>query len=88
MSATKQKYALYRDNELIATEVPSLAATGLVAKNDARKEYAHGRPASYTVTGSLGFRGKGCHYKGRLRWDEGKLQVKALVETGVPALPE
>jgi hypothetical protein len=39
MSAIKQKCALYRDNELIASEVPSLAATGIVAKNDARKEY-------------------------------------------------
>lgn len=81
MNTTKQKYAIYRDDELIASEVPSLAATGLVARDDARREHAHGRPASYRITGSLGFQCRGSHFKGRMRW-EGKLKLGQLSETG------
>ena len=75
MNATKQKYAIYRDNELLASEILSLAAIGMFARNDARNEHAHGRPASYRITGSLGFKRHGSHYKGRLRWEEGKLHL-------------
>ena len=80
---TKQTYSIYRDNELLAAQVPSLAATDAVAKSDARKEHAHGRPAQYVITGSLGFRRRGSHYKGRLRWEEGKLKLGTFNDTGV-----
>lgn len=73
---SRQKYAVYRDNALIASEVHSLAALDSFVRNDARREHAHGRPASYLVTGSSGFQRKGTHYKGRLRWDC-KLQLNA-----------
>ena len=82
MNATKQKYAIYRDDELIVSEMASLAASGIFASKDARREHDQGRPARYTITGSLGFTCRGSHFKGRLRW-EGKLQVGVLPETGV-----
>lgn len=80
MQTTRQKYAIYRDEELIASEIPSLAATGSFARKDARSEHAQGRPASYRITGSLGFTNTGSHYKGRLRW-ESKLQLGTLPPT-------
>ena len=83
MNAPKQKYAIYRDNELLASEVPSLAAISSFARNDARSEHAQGRPAKYMITGSLGFKRLGSHYKGRLRWEEGKLHLGTLAGTGV-----
>ena len=82
MNDIRQKYSIYRDHELIAAEVPSLAATDAFARNDARKEYAHRRPAQYLITGTQGFKRQGSHYKGRLRWDEGKLRLGTLHDTG------
>lgn len=77
----KQKYAIYRDNELIGTDVSSLAAIGAFAKKDARREHAEGRAAHYRITGSLGFQRLGSHFRGRVRWDS-KLKLGALPETG------
>lgn len=74
MQTTRQKYAIYRDEELIASEIPSLAATGRLARKDARSEHAQGRPAKYRIAGSLGFKSTGSHQKGRLRWED-KLQI-------------
>jgi hypothetical protein len=79
----KQKYAIYRDDELIVSEITSLAASGIFASKDARREHDQGRPARYTITGSLGFSRRGSHFKGRLRWEEGELRVGLLPETGV-----
>ena len=81
MNSIRQKYFIYRDNELIAAEVPSLAATDAVARKDARKEYAHGRSAQFLITGSCGFKRQGSHYKGRLQWEEGKLKLGTLRDT-------
>lgn len=82
MNAIRQKYSIYRDNELIAAEVPSLAATDAVARKDARKEYAHGRAAQYLITSSDGFKRQGSHFKGRLRWEEGKLKRGTINDSG------
>lgn len=70
---------------MIATDIVSLAVIGDFAKTDARTEHAHGRPARYRVAGSLGFLRHGHHYKGRLRWDEGKLQHAPLPENELRA---
>jgi hypothetical protein len=82
MNNISQKYSIYRDCELIAEKVPSLAATDAYARNDARKEYAHGRPAQYLITGPNGFKREGSHFKGRLRWNEGKLKLGTLHDIG------
>ncbi len=80
MQTTRQKYAIYRDDELIASEIPSLSATGRFVRKDARSEHAQGRTAKYRIAGSLGFKSTGSHYKGRLRWEE-KLQLGATPQT-------
>lgn len=77
----RQTYSIYRDKELIAAGMPSLEASRVVAKNDARNEHAHGRAAQYLITGSLGFRRSGCHHKGRLRWEHGKLTLGTVHDT-------
>jgi hypothetical protein len=74
--STRQKYAVYRDDQLIASEVHSLAALDMFVRKDARLEHADGRAANYLVIGSFGFKRSGTHYKGRVRWDS-KLQLNA-----------
>ena len=81
MITPKQTYAIYRDDELMVADVPSLAAVGAFAKKDARREHAQGRPASYRITGSLGYQCAGSHYKGRMQW-ESKLKLGTRSEAG------
>jgi hypothetical protein len=69
MSTTKQRYALYRDDALIASELPYLAAIQKFAREDARRENSQGRPACYVITGLFGFRHVGSHVKGRIQWE-------------------
>jgi hypothetical protein len=70
MSTSKQSYALYRDNTLIASDLPYLAAIEKFAREDARREYAQERPACYVITGLSGFKLVGSHIKGRIRWED------------------
>ena len=69
ISSARQRYSIYRDNDLIASDWPSLPAIMKFVRNDARREHAEGRPARYLITGSLGFRRAGSHLKGRVVWD-------------------
>ena len=80
MNTLKQKYSIYRDGTLIASEVSSLSLTGSAARKDARREHAQGRTASYTISGSLGFKCRGAHIKGKLRWEDGKLHLGSSTE--------
>ena len=69
MNSPKQKYSIYRDNDLIASDLLSLPSIMKFIRNDARKEHSMGRPACYMITGSQGFR-RGCsHLRGRVIWD-------------------
>ena len=70
MSNSKQRYSIYRDNDLVASDLLSLPAILKYIRNDARNEHAHGRPACYLITGSLGFKRTGSHWKGRMVWDD------------------
>jgi hypothetical protein len=65
----RQRYAIYRDNDLIASDLPSLPAILRFVRNDARREQAQGRPARYLITGSHGFRRAGNHSNGRMIWE-------------------
>jgi hypothetical protein len=69
MNISKQTYSIYRDNDLIASDLLSLPAIIKFVRNDALKEHSQGRPASYMITGSLGFKRMGTHTKGRVVWD-------------------
>lgn len=69
MNDTRQTYSIYRDNDLMASDLPSLISIMRFVRNDARREHAHGRPASYLITGSLGFKRQGSHLKGRVVWN-------------------
>ncbi len=69
MNDTKQTYSIYRDNDLVAADLPSLPSIMKFVRNDARREHAHGRPACYRITGSLGFKRQGSHSHGRVVWD-------------------
>ncbi len=69
MSSSKQKYSIYRDNDLIASDLLSLPSIMKFVRNDALKEHSQGRPARYMITGSLGFKRTGSHLKGRVVWD-------------------
>ncbi|MGA3269091.1 MAG: hypothetical protein ABSE16_20035 [Verrucomicrobiota bacterium] len=69
MNDTKQTYSIYRDNDLVAADLPSLPVIMKFVRNDARREHAHGRPACYLITGSLGFKRQGSHSNGRVVWD-------------------
>jgi len=69
MASPRQRYSVYRDNELLASDLPSLLAIMQFVRNDARREHAEGRPARYLITGSLGLRRSGSHSKGRMVWD-------------------
>jgi hypothetical protein len=69
MNSPRQKYSIYRDNDLVASDFPSLLPIMKFIRNDARREHAQGRPACYLITGSLGFRRTGSHSKGRMVWD-------------------
>jgi hypothetical protein len=69
MNGSKQKYAIYRDNDLVASDLPSLPSILKYIKNDARREYSQGRSACYLITGSRGFKRTGSHWKGRMVWD-------------------
>jgi hypothetical protein len=68
MSTTKQRYAVYRDDTLIAADLTDLAAIKKFAREDARREYSQARPACYVITGSSGFKRVGSHSKGTIRW--------------------
>jgi hypothetical protein len=70
MSTTRQTYALYRDNTLIAADLPYLAAIEKFARADARREHSQARPACYVITGSSGFKRVGSHSKGTIRWED------------------
>ena len=70
MNGSKQKYAIYRDNVLVAADLLSLLSILKYIRNDARKEHAQGRPACYLITGSRGFKRTGRHWKGRMVWDD------------------
>ncbi len=69
MNSPRQKYSIYRDNDLVASDLPSLPSIMTFVRNDARREHAQGRPARYVIIGSLGFRRTGSHSKGRMVWD-------------------
>ena len=69
MNNPKQKYTIYRDNDLIASDLQSLPSIMKFVRNDALKEQSQGRPACYMITGSLGFKRTGGHLKGRVVWD-------------------
>ncbi len=70
MNGSKQKYSIYRDNDLVASDLPSLPSILKYIRNDARREHAQGRPADYLITGSLGFKRAGSHLKGRMVWND------------------
>jgi len=69
MSSLRQKYSIYRDNDLVAADLPSLPSIMKFVRNDARREHAQGRPACYLITGSFGFKRMGSHLKGRVVWN-------------------
>jgi hypothetical protein len=69
MNNPKQKYTIYRDNDLIASDLRSLPSIMKFVRNDALKEHSQGRPAFYMISGSLGFKRAGSHLKGRMVWD-------------------
>lgn len=69
MNNPGQTYSIYRDNDLVASDLPSLPSIMKFVRNDARREHAQGRPARYVITGSLGFKRAGSHSKGRMVWD-------------------
>ncbi|MGO9588056.1 MAG: hypothetical protein ACLP2Y_17910 [Limisphaerales bacterium] len=69
MNHTKQKYSIYRDNDLIAADLLSLPSIMKFVRSDALKEHSQGRPALYLISGSLGFKRSGSHLKGRVVWD-------------------
>jgi len=69
MNDSKQKYSIYRDNDLIASDLLSLPLIMKFIRKDALKEHSQGRPAFYMITGSLGFKRAGSHLKGRMVWD-------------------
>jgi hypothetical protein len=69
MNNPKQKYTIYRDNDLIASDLLSLPSIVKFVRNDALKEHSQGRPAFYMISGSLGFKRAGSHLKGRVVWD-------------------
>jgi hypothetical protein len=70
MNSPRQKYSIYRDNDLIAADLLSLLAIMKYIRNDARREHAQGRTACYLITGSLGFKRTGSHLRGRMVWDD------------------
>jgi hypothetical protein len=69
MNNPKHKYTIYRDNDLIASDLLSLPSIMKFVRNDALKEHSQGRPAFYMISGSLGFKRAGSHLKGRVVWD-------------------
>jgi len=71
MATPKQKYAIYRDNDLIASDMLSLDVINKYVKKDARNEIAHGRTALYVIVGSLGLKRTAQHFRGKLRWESG-----------------
>lgn len=79
MNSSKQKYSIYRDNDLIASDLLSLPSIMKFVRNDALKEHSQGRPAHYMITGSLGFKRTGSHSKGRVVWD-GIFSDSAMVQ--------
>ena len=70
MSTLKQRYALYRDDTLIASDLPHLDAIEKFARKDARREHSAKRPACYIITGLSGFKRVGSHCKGTIRWED------------------
>jgi len=68
MNGPRQRYSIYRDNDLIASDLLSLLSILNYVRNDARREHSQGRPACYVITGSLGFKRRGSHLKGRMVW--------------------
>lgn len=83
MNTRKQRYALYRDDTLIASDLPYLAAIEKYAREDARREHAQERPACYVITGLSGFRRLGNHFNGMIRWED---QSAAHSHFGTPSL--
>jgi hypothetical protein len=69
MNGLKQKYSIYRDNDLIASGLLSLPSIMKFVRKDALKEHSQGRPAYYLITGSHGFKRAGNHSRGRVVWD-------------------
>jgi len=69
MCTPRQRYSIYRDNDLIASDLLSLPSIMKFVRNDALKEHSQGRPACYKITGSLGFKRAGSHLRGRVLWD-------------------
>ena len=70
MSITSQRYALYRDDTLIASDLPFLPVILKFAREDARREYSQERPACYVITGLSGFKRVGSHIRGRIHWED------------------
>ena len=70
MSTTKQSYAIYRDDTLIAAGLSHLGAIEKFVREDARREHSQKRPASYMITGLSGFKRVGSHFKGRILWED------------------
>ena len=70
MGTTKNKYAIYRDNTLIASGFSSLVAIERFAREDARREHSVERPAGHMITGSFGYKRVGSHFKGQIHWED------------------
>lgn len=68
MKCPRQTYSIYRDNDLIASDLPSLPSIMKFVRNDAQREHSQERPACYLITGTLGFKRTGSHLKGRVVW--------------------
>jgi hypothetical protein len=69
MSRPRQTYSVYRDNDLIASDLLSLPSIMKFVRYDALREHSQERPACYRISGSLGFKRMGSHLKGRMIWD-------------------
>jgi hypothetical protein len=68
-NTTRQTYSGHRDDQLIASNYPSLNEIKKFIRNDARNEHWAGRTATYRVTGTLGFRCMGLMTNAMVRWE-------------------
>ena len=68
-NSTKQIYSGHRDGQLIASDYRSLNGIKKFIRNDARNEHSAGRTATYSVTGTLGFKCMGLMTNAVVRWE-------------------
>lgn len=69
VTAPRQTYSVHRDGQLIASNQSSLSAVKKFIRADARIEKWAGRSASYTLTGTLGYRRIGEMINGTVHWE-------------------